>query len=864
MKLTQVNPDTRPDLFKVRVPVLDVDGNPTYEDVVDPDTGVVTQEPVTEWAGVRVNPQFDSLSLSKRSARGIQDLRLYDDDTVLYHTLDADGVTYKVASQHVYLESLVAGNWIRHSGIKEVTLPDVGKVNAHVDDTPSNANLVVDADWNPNNGKQTFTVARPGYLVRCVWVVTRHEQYDDLKLDYSDYQGNVQDSDWIDNVRTIIFEPAGVQDTLLVDPYLILVEAATTITVDFDSGDSVVWTIATENAVLLENTSIRVCIHEDYFRWYVYDTYMLRWQHDTAALTTGADFTGNTYCIDANKVQISTYDYYLYPATSTVNTNKITYATELADISTGITTGSAVTDLNWPDEIGTGTDGACFDGAFHVASDANNAGKITWDSTRNLPAVVIEDWPIMSGDPASPTEHLLFWDKMDSVTDGHTPEYSAGGDIVTVTNSPVLDNGVSGDGVNFSTASSKFSIPSAVNINKDTGCISFDYAVNDATDISHRKFLFLFSVGTDDYFFARIDDNTGGPLYFYYGNKLFNIDSFQSTYLQSGVFVNIKICWRQDGTAIWQAAFVNGKLIHQQYIASGYQQDALATNADLCGFGTDNEIDGIIDNFKIYNTPILPYGSYIPANIISGDVVYSMAHGDITAYVHGDETDTNSLKIGTGTITVTGATHTTGPDGVADSALTVVNATDKIYFPNNISSAGMIFISFWFKADFDTQTNDVYRHIIGGNQSGIIAGDWYLWWSYPESRIAIAFTDNTATEYHVYYNNLTHGVVQGEWNHYLFCINDSAPVFGLIYNFGLILNGVLLTPDTGSNSYTNWSANRPTLHTNAYLLSWEGGDSYQAPGSIHGVTITSDPNTPQLWTANGKPLILPDFKSEVL
>ena len=58
----------------------------------------------------------------------------------------------------------------------------------------------------------------------------------------------------------------------------------------------------------------------------------------------------------------------------------------------------------------------------------------------------------------------------------------------------------------------------------------------------------------------------------------------------------------------------------------------------------------------------------------------------------------------------------------------------------------------------------------------------------------------------------------------------------------------------------NISTQTPTI-TNMYLGSLNGSRSCE--GIIDSFTITDKMNTPQLWTANGAPLILPDFKSEV-
>ena len=66
-------------------------------------------------------------------------------------------------------------------------------------------------------GKQTFMITKPGFKIRCKWVVDITDNTN-LNLDYSDYKGNTTDDE--DNPRTIIFEPDGVMDKLTVDPFL--------------------------------------------------------------------------------------------------------------------------------------------------------------------------------------------------------------------------------------------------------------------------------------------------------------------------------------------------------------------------------------------------------------------------------------------------------------------------------------------------------------------------------------------------------------------------------------------------------------------------------------------------------------------
>ncbi len=756
MKTILISPDTRPELFNLTVNKIDSEGKIIGREYVP---SIFDKDSFT-----------DRDILKKKSAKGVAEIHNYQDKVEIWHELA--GEKFKLAEQSIYLEYSLDGlKWTRSKTASTDHMTFSGF--AHVD---------IDSE----TGKQTFTVGKTGYRVRCVWEVTRFPVYDncfnDLRLDYSDYKGNVSDSSWVDNVRTIIFEPQGIKNTLVVDPYLGVETTATTITVDFDSGDTVTWTISDENASLIENTPIRVCVHEDYFCWYVYDSYMLRWQHDTAANTTGIAFaSGNSYCTDANKVQIGSYDYYLYPATSDVNNNKTTYAAELADISITQDTGSAVTDRNWPGEIGAGTNGACYDGAFHVISDSSNAGKFTMDRARALFTTVIEEWPIMSGDPESPTEHLTFWDKMDSIADGHTPAYSAGGDTVAVNDTSLtLKEGTKGYGVEG--LSGSFSFPSANNIDVDKGAITFDYYPNSGWG-SESRFFFNAKLGD---FSSRIN---GYNWQFDYGNLQTSF-SVHDLNMVAGVKYSCHYFWYNAAGFSLVGLAINGKTLAIVYgTGESITLDSTMYILNYTSSNSSYDVNGVVDSFKIYDTTILPYGSFIPANIISGDVSYDMAHSDITLY-----SNVSSLDIGT--------TSVNDISNISNSAGTIafqVDPSSSLSADETLFSAGTNFKIEWINADND-----------------------------------VKFTYGTATVQTS--TSLPSGLDGKHWVVARYEANNT---------ISIEIDGLI-----GSAS----ASTAPTLGS---AITWSSNVGMTKR------TITSKQNTPQLWTANLTPLILPDFKSEV-
>ena len=76
-------------------------------------------------------------------------------------------------------------------------------------------------------------------------------------------------------------------------------------------------------------------------------------------------------------------------------------------------------------------------------------------------------------------------------------------------------------------------------------------------------------------------------------------------------------------------------------------------------------------------------------------------------------------------------------------------------------------------------------------------------------------------------------------------------------NYYLLINGVIEASSTLEITWAGSTSGVLRLGATATDL------THSCDCFVHNFTITSNPNTPQLWTANGKPLILTDFKSEV-
>ena len=97
----------------------------------------------------------------------------------------------------------------------------------------------IDIGWTRGDSKWTIHVVAPGVLFRFKWnvVFTALGQQliadGTLKLGYEDYPGDTDDDQGVVE-RNIIFEPLGVNDELIVDPYLSVDEQASYIWIECD------------------------------------------------------------------------------------------------------------------------------------------------------------------------------------------------------------------------------------------------------------------------------------------------------------------------------------------------------------------------------------------------------------------------------------------------------------------------------------------------------------------------------------------------------------------------------------------------------------------------------------------------------
>jgi len=367
-----------------------------------------------------------------------------------------------------------------------------------------------------------------------------------------------------------------------------------------------------------------------------------------------------------------------------------------------------VVDSKIPQSIN--ASGFAADGAFHVDINKFKEAEIHIDTLREDPAFIIHDASIKTGSIANPTDHLIGHWKCDDNEDNK----------IILDSTDKLGNMEYYEGSLDAPTKDISSIDAVrgrcLKLPPDThNMLRYDpLPTSGAYDIAnwYQRFTLCFKFKPN----FTYDEDVGGVAVVELRDEgdyqesvtLFyrmNADSFRlwdnetSVDIYSDVYTSniqlqqwhdFRIVCVRDGSSNMTWLYINDQLMGSGAFSDWEIQPTKLTFGDL--------IDGSYDDIRLYNEAILPYGTFIPGQITSGDVPYSEAHKDILVYVQGDETDTESLKIGLGDITVYEATHDTGPDGIANNAFLIDATSEQVYFPaSNMGDTSQILISFWYK-----------------------------------------------------------------------------------------------------------------------------------------------------------------------
>jgi len=621
--------------------------------------------------------------------------------------------------------------------------------------------------------------------------------------------------------------------------YISTTDNGTTIVVT-TSEDVITFTIATENAFLKEDTPVRAVIRDDVCEWYVYDHRMYRWNH---AAGTPAGMAGNDNAV----INIGTnWDY--YPLTAYEEANKTITEAQIKDLamddpdSDGFE-GIEVTDLVIPDS--TGTDGFAFDGGRHLEKE-NDELAYTVDIDRVGHIDIIEDPPIETGTVGSATDHLIGHWKMDdnAASTVVVDATSKVGDLIASANTNTLSvaDAVRGTALQLDAVSSEYlymSFPTTGDYDNENWQDELTFTIifkpNFAYDIGSNQSLGSIYIGTGqymDFYYDRIGEanrfrinyTNSGANYCYLSNP-FSSDGELQQFHHAQIILNL--------TDFLITSVFNGEVIAIASAGatpwSGNIKLRIGRNR-LSGYGSF-----IIDDVKLINGCLLPYGAYFTGNgnrsaETSGvlDMVDTdHAHNDILAYVNGHQANGENLDIGTGTVTISGATKTTDPWGNASGGFLFDSATEYIEFPCvdgvNINKDN-INISLWYQA------------------TGTPA-DWCYLFHHTSSTTALGLYRRDDTQHvglningtNIYEVDMTSDIFDG--NLYFIEVGIIAADNSIIIK----VNGVVDGSEIGVDSFSapalasgNLRFGRATHETNSIM------------GMESDITITNNPNTPQI------------------
>lgn len=395
--------------------------------------------------------------------------------------------------------------------------------------------------------------------------------------------------------------------------------------------------------------------------------------------------------------------------------------------------------------------------------------------------------------------YLVFYDKMDSIISGHTPEMGSG--PVTVSGPTLVDGGV-----NFVNDTDKFYFPfnSTTNNYLSKGTITFEYRSN--ATVGAYAALIGHSVNYGFRLNRYQSSNTQMQLII--GGHWLLISGAPNVW--DGNKHTFQISWDTN----FRMLIIDGKVYAHD--RTPYTHTIGSTGNLYIGQRGNNTLGccGTIWNFKMFDEVILPYGEY-------------KTTGNDSIVDYWDGSSSTTLK--NAAVTESGTTGATGVDGETNGAVQSDAQNETAFFDTSMDgSKGNI--AFWFKSTVPFAGDTQY---FCGNDST------------PNFFIRTK-TIGTAD----YYVNLNIGIEcvlrltslhDGNWHYLQFYWNAAAPVRGCIYDGRKVEDTRAFTPVNMSNY-------------RMYVGS--GNSTHGGAGIIDNFTITNNPN-PQvglLPTIMGKPI----------
>jgi len=483
-----------------------------------------------------------------------------------------------------------------------------------------------------------------------------------------------------------------------------------------------------------------------------------------------------------------------------------------------------------------GYSGFASDGAWHVSPDANNNAKITWDRTRYRPGVVIHDWPFLSG--STPDEHLVgHWKCNDNAAStvivDETGSYN--GTLESRDNTEDLSNAdaVRGTSLLLNGTDEIINISSAI-----AGLTTTD----ELAILIKMKPNFAYDVADSQGLFSLYSDEANTLNFQYYSNtdkwRLFSDIDAGNSNLYSGTAYTGNNDLQQWHTLLivvnvtnGVAGFVfDGEVVGQMAFTAWNE----APTTMKIGYEREGGTEGAfyIDEVKLLDGAILPYGAYFTGN---GSVDSAVAHKDITFYwdcdISAGSPYAANIAGGSSVITINGtATDQAGVVGRGIQQLGDVGFQRfEIPISGNFSiSEGAI--SLWYK------------------YTGAQGFGGVCWTDVSNAFLISVQTDLTVITIgndHAYLNmtGIKAATEDGNWHHFLWWWSESKSLRGCRFD------GKLVEEESNPFSTSGYS---PTELRVGASSDWSCSD-----GIIDEFYISSNPYTPQIWTAFGKPLWMP-------
>ena len=442
----------------------------------------------------------------------------------------------------------------------------------------------------------------------------------------------------------------------------------------------------------------------------------------------------------------------------------------------------------------------------------------TADTTRIGHVDVIHD-PMITTD--GETDHTIFHDNMDSVTDGHSPEIGNG--TVTVNGAPTLESGIRNYGVLSDNAGVDwFEITATSNMTASQGTVIFTFIPNWSGYPAETQF---FWEGSDGRF--RMFATTTRSMRFEIYDIVMDLAATDFTWI-AGQTYHVMGSWYSTGSNVFQMFVLNTKIIDQTWTA----HSAYSIGSTIMYAGNDaNQLDGVLDNFKILDGCLLPYGAYFTGN---GGVDTDLAHEDITFYLDFEgANDTARLtdKIGSIVGSITGS-----------SVLSTGSALFGTYGYDNVAADSDERIDYAITStNVNAQKGSLLFHAIVNNLSAStgFAGFYYDANNYLTVYMADGNGD-VAIRYRIASTNYedetdgTNPIVEGQQICYRLIWDLDNDYIKLFMDGVEILSNESVT-GTMSYDFSNFRVGG-LPHT----------ESYSADIFIDDIYITNNPNTPQI------------------